>query len=91
MEQSKLVKLVKANLAKLDGTTNKGAGPSKKPSKRHKEAAATASQPDPDLQAEYVSELKKVKETAEKAKAKAELAAQYMFQLYAKLLSVDAN
>jgi hypothetical protein len=38
-----------------------------------------------------VSELKKAKEAVEKAKAKAELAAQEMFQLYANLLSVDAQ
>jgi hypothetical protein len=38
-----------------------------------------------------MSNLKKAKETAEKAKAKAKLAAQDMLQLYANLLSVDAK
>ncbi len=47
MEQHKLVKHAKATLAKLDGITSKGTGFSKKPSKKHKEAAATAVQPDP--------------------------------------------
>jgi hypothetical protein len=85
------VKQAKATLAKLDGTTSKGTGSSMKPYKKHKEAAATAGQPDPDLQAEYVSNLEKAKEATEKAKAKAELAAQEMFQLYVNLLSVDAS
>jgi hypothetical protein len=49
VEQLKLVKQAKAVLAKLDGTTSKGAGSSRKSSKKPKEAAAAASQPDPDL------------------------------------------
>jgi hypothetical protein len=81
MEQHKHVKQAKASLAKLDGTTSKGTGSSEKPSKKHKDATATAGQPNLDLQAEYQSDLKKAKDTAEKAKAKAELAAQEMFQL----------
>jgi hypothetical protein len=79
VEQLKLVKQAKATLAKLDGTTSKGTGSSKKPFKKHKEAAATASQPDPNLQAEYHLDLKKAKEAAEKAKVKMELAAQEIF------------
>jgi hypothetical protein len=50
VEQRKLVKHVKATLAKLDGTTSKETGSSKKPSKRQKEATATAGQPDSNLQ-----------------------------------------
>jgi hypothetical protein len=61
VEQCKLVKHTKATLAELDGTTSKGTGSSEKPSKKHKEAAATASHPDPNLQAEYQSDLKKAK------------------------------
>jgi hypothetical protein len=38
-----------------------------------------------------MSDLAKAKEAAEKAKAKAELAAQDMLQLYANLLPVDAK
>jgi hypothetical protein len=39
----------KATLAKLDGTTSKGTGSSKKLSKKRKEATAIAGQPEPDL------------------------------------------
>jgi hypothetical protein len=60
-------------------------------SKKHKEAATTASQPDPDLQAEYVSDIKQAQEVAEKAKAKAEQAASNMLQLYVNLLSICAK
>jgi hypothetical protein len=91
VEQCELVKQAKATLAKLDGTTSKGTETSKKPFKRHKEAAATADTPESDLQAKYQSDLKKVKHAAEKAKNKAELAAQEMLQLYLNLLSIDAK
>jgi hypothetical protein len=91
VEQRKLVKHAKATLAKLDGTTSQGTGLSKKPSKKHKEATATASQPDPNLRAKYQSNLEKAKEAAEKAKVKVELTAQEMFQLYVNLLSIDAK
>jgi hypothetical protein len=85
------VKQAKATLAKLDGTTSKGIGSSKKPSKKHKKASGTASQPDPDLKVEYQSDLEQAKEAAEKAKVKVELSAQEMFQLYANFLSIDAK
>jgi hypothetical protein len=52
---------------------------------------ATADTPDPDLQAMHQLDLKKAREAAEKAKAKAELAAQDMFQFCANLLSVHAK
>jgi hypothetical protein len=86
-----LVKKANAALAMLDRTTSKGTGSSRKASKKPKETAVTASQPDPDLQAEYVSDIKQAKEAAEKAKAKAELAATDMFQLNASLLFIDAK
>jgi hypothetical protein len=89
--QCKLVKQAKDTPAELDGTTSEGTGSSKKSSKKLKEAAATASQSDPGLWAEYVSDIKKAKEAAEKAKAKAELAAVDMFHLYMNLLFVDAK
>jgi hypothetical protein len=91
VEQHKLVKQAKATLAKLDGTTSKGAGTSKKPSKRHKEAVVTADTPEPNLQAMYQSDLKKAIEATEKAKVKVELGAQDMFQFYTNLLYVDAK
>ncbi len=93
MEQPTLVKQVKATLAKLDGTTStsEGTGSSKKPSKKHKEATATAGQPDTDLEAEYLSDLKKAQEATEKAKTREELAGQDMFYLYANLLSAEAK
>jgi hypothetical protein len=48
-EQRELAKQAKTTLAKLDGTTSKETGSSKKPSKKHKKAAAIAGQPDHDL------------------------------------------
>ncbi len=62
VEQRKLVKQAKATLAKLDEATCKGTGSFKKTSKKHKEAAATASQPYPNLQAQYITDLKKATE-----------------------------
>jgi hypothetical protein len=91
MEQRKLVKQAKATLAELDRTSSKGAGTSKKSSKKHKEAAAMADAPESDLQAMYQLDLKKVREATEYAKAKVESAAHDMFQFYANLLSVDGN
>jgi hypothetical protein len=91
VEQCGLVKQAKAALTKLDGNTSKWAGSSKKSSKKPREATATSSHPDPDLQAKYVSDVKQAKEAVEKAKAKAELAVMDMFQLYANLLSIDAK
>jgi hypothetical protein len=91
VEQHKLVKQAKATLAKLDGSTSEGIGTSKKPSKRHKEAAATADTPEPGLRAIYKLDLKKAQEAAEETKVKVELAAQDMLQFHANLLSVDAK
>jgi hypothetical protein len=42
VEQHNLVKQTKAALAELDRTTSKGAGTSRKSSKKHKEGAAMA-------------------------------------------------
>jgi hypothetical protein len=91
VKQCNLVKQAKTTLAELDRTTSEGAGTSKKSSKKHKEATATAKAPEPNLQAMYQSDLKKAREAAENAKAKVESAAQDMFQFYANLLSVDAS
>jgi hypothetical protein len=49
VEQRKRVEQVNATLVELNRTTSKGAGSSKKPSMKHKAAAVTAGQPDPDL------------------------------------------
>ncbi len=51
VEQRKLEKQVKAALAEFDGTSSDGTGSSRKFSKKHKETAAAASEPDPTLQA----------------------------------------
>ncbi len=91
MEQRALVKQTKAHLAKLDGTTSKGTGSSRKFTKNPKETAAVASQAEPALQAEYVSDIKQAQDAAEKAKAKAEQAGLDMFQLYANLLSINTK
>jgi hypothetical protein len=91
VEQCDLVKQAKAALAKLDRTTSKDAGTSKKSSKKHKEAAAMADASEPELQAIYQLDLEKAKEAAENARAKAESAANDMIQFYANLLSVDAK
>jgi hypothetical protein len=85
------VKQAKATLAKLDRTTSKGAGTSKKSSKKLKEATALADTPESNLWAMYQLDLEKAREATEKAKVKAELAAQDMFQFYVNLLSVDAK
>jgi hypothetical protein len=59
VEQRSLVKQAKAALAELDGTTSKGGGTSKMSSKKHKEAAAPADAPEPNLQAMYQLNLEK--------------------------------
>ncbi len=86
-----MVKQANAAIAKLDGTPSKGTWSSRKSSKKHKKTAATASQPDPDLWAEYIPGIKQAQDATEKAKAKAEQAALDMFQLYANLLSIKAK
>jgi hypothetical protein len=86
VEQHDLVKHAKTHLAKLEGTTCEETGSSKKATKKLKETAAAASQADPALQAEYVSDIKQAQEAAEKAKAKGEQATTDMFQLYTNLL-----
>ncbi len=70
LEQHNLVKQAKAHLAELDGTTSEGTGSSKQSTKKPKETAAAASQADPALQADYMSDIKQAQEAAEKAKAK---------------------
>jgi hypothetical protein len=52
-----LVKQAKAALAELDKTTSEGAETSRRSSKKHKEAAAKADAPKPDLQAMYQLDL----------------------------------
>jgi hypothetical protein len=90
VEQHNLAKQANA-LAELDGATSKGAGTSKKSSKKAKEAVATADASEPNLHAIYQQELEKTKEAADNAKATAEFAAKDMFLFYANLLSVDAK
>jgi hypothetical protein len=52
---------------------------------------AEASQADPALQAELVSEINQAQEAADKAKAKGEQTTTDIIQLYVNLLSVDAK
>ncbi len=68
-----------------------GTGSSKKSTKKPKETAAVASQADPALQAEYMSDIKQAQEAAEKARVKGEQAAVDIFQLYVTLLSMKAK
>jgi hypothetical protein len=91
MEQHNLAKQVKATLVELDGYTSEGAGTSRKSSKRNKEGMATADASEPNLQANFLLDLKKAKEAAENTKVKAESAAKDMFKFYPNLLSVDAK
>jgi hypothetical protein len=85
MEQRNLVKQAKAALSELDGSTSEGAETSKKcsksSSKKHKEAAAMADASEPNLHDMYQLDLEKARDTAEHARAKAESAAQDMFQV----------
>jgi hypothetical protein len=73
--QRKLVKQAKAGLAKLDGSTSNVTGSSRKFTQKPKETAAVASQADPALQAEYMSDIDQAQDTAEKAKVTREQAA----------------
>jgi hypothetical protein len=92
MELCGVIKQVKAQLAELDRSTNRGAGTSKKSTKqKFNVTTAEASQADPALQAEPMSDIKQAQEAADKAKAKGEQAAADMFKLYTKLLSVHAK
>jgi hypothetical protein len=50
-----------------------------------------ADAPDPELRAEYQTELEKAKFAAETAKNKKESAAKEIFQFYVNLLSADAK
>jgi hypothetical protein len=75
----------------LDRVTSKGAEKSKKSSRKAKKAEATAESPDPEMQANFLLDLKKAKEAAENAKGEMIPPANKMFQFYANLLSVEAK
>ncbi len=72
------VKQAKAQLAKLDDSTDGEVGPTKKSTKKSNVTSAEASPTDPAMQAELVSEIK-AQEAADKAKAKGDQAAVEMF------------
>jgi hypothetical protein len=91
VEHFSRVEQAKAQLAKLDDSTNGEAGPPKKSTKKSNVTTAEASQADPALQAELVSEIKQAQEATDKAKAKGQQASGDMFQLYTNLLSVNAK
>jgi hypothetical protein len=91
VEQHEMAKQAKAALAEPDRATSKGAETSKKSSKKAKEAMAMADATEPELQANFLLDLKKAKEAAENTKGKMDSAAKDMFQFYANLLSVEAK
>jgi hypothetical protein len=82
MSQKEAAKQAKATLALLDGVTSEGAEKSRKFSKKAKEAKATAEAPDPEMQANFLLDLKKAKEATENAKGEMITAANKMFQFY---------
>ncbi len=59
VEQHNLAKQAKAALAELDKATSKGAGASKKSSKKAKEGTAMADTPDPKMRAICQQDLEK--------------------------------
>jgi hypothetical protein len=75
----------------LDGVTSKGTEKSKKSSNKSKEAEAKAEAPDPEMQANFLLDLKKAMEAAENAKGKMITTANKMFHFYTNLLSVEAK
>ncbi len=89
IEECGRIMLAKAKLATLDDSTDREAGPPKKSTKISNVTTAEASQADPALQAELVSELKQAQEASDKAKANQAIAD--VFQLYAYLLSVNTK
>ncbi len=91
VEQRKMAKQAKAALAEIDVGISKGAGTSKKSSKKAKEAPTMADATEPKLQENFLLDLKKAKEATENAKGKKESGAKDMFQFYANLLSVEAK
>jgi hypothetical protein len=84
-------KQAKTALVLLDRVTSEGAEKSKKSSKKAKEAKATAEASDPEMQPNFLLDLKKAKEAAENTKSVMTTAANKMFQFYANLLLVEAK
>ncbi len=88
-EYCRAIKQAKAQLTKLDGSTGREAGSFKKSKKAYE--STEASQADPALCADLLTEIKQTQSTADKAKARGEQAAANKFQFYANLLSVNAK
>ncbi len=84
------IKSAKAQLATLDKFAVGEAGTSKQ-FKKTQEAAAANDQVAPALQAKIEADFSSAQEAAAKAKNRAEVAANNMFQLYANLLSINAK
>jgi hypothetical protein len=82
-----VTKQAKAQPVKLDGSTDREGGTSKKSKKAHE--LVEASQTDPTLCADLLAEIKEAQSITDKAKAKRELVTVDMFQLCANLLSVN--
>ncbi len=70
MKQCGRIKLVKAQLAELDDSNDREAGPPKKSTKKSNMTTAEASPTDPALQAEFVTDIEQAQEAADKTKAK---------------------
>jgi hypothetical protein len=79
MEKYGRIKQAKAQLAKLDDSTNGEAGTSRKFNKKSNVATAKASPADKAMQADLMTEIKQAQEAADKAKAKGDQAATDMF------------
>jgi hypothetical protein len=90
MSQKETAKQAKAAVALLDGIS-KGAEKSKKSLKKATEAKATDEASDPEMQANFLLDLKKAREAAENAKGVMTTAANKMFQFYTNLLLVEAK
>jgi hypothetical protein len=90
MELCGKIKSAKAQLATLDKSAIREAGTFKK-SKKTQEAAVANDQVALALRAKIEADLSSAQEAAAEAKNRAELAANYMFQLYENLLSIDAK
>jgi hypothetical protein len=90
VSQKEAAKQAKAALALLDGV-NEGAEKSKKSPRKAKKAKKMAEESDPEMQANFLLDLKKAKEATENAKGAMTTAANKMFQFYANLLLVEAR
>jgi hypothetical protein len=90
MTLKEVAKQAKAALALLD-RVSKDAEKSKKSSKNANEAEKTAEESDPEMQTNFLLDLKKAKEAAENAKGMMTTTANKMFQFYTNLLLIETK